>query len=122
MSRLAILLTFLTAFSVGWVPVFAAPARLATEMTADSKLQTHAMNSHAHGCAGVENHCADTGKLPHPALCSACIAIPALAITPIVTPSSRMFVPLGEELPLVAQTKAPLSPPPKYPVNTFYPS
>ncbi|MBA8876435.1 hypothetical protein [Phyllobacterium myrsinacearum] len=117
MSRLAILLTFLTAFSVGWVPVFAAPARLTQEMSAqysDGKAEP-AMAYHAHGhpCAGVQKHCAGMGKAPHPALCSACIAIPAIALSTITTPSTRMIVPRGAELPLVAQVSAPLSPPPK---------
>ncbi|SDP65646.1 hypothetical protein [Phyllobacterium sp. OV277] len=112
MSRLAILLTFLTAFSVGWVPVFAAPVRLATEMTAQVTDQKP-MAGHAHACAGDQNHCMGTAKAPHPALCSACIAIPAIALITITTPSTRMVVPHGTELPLVAQASAPLSPPPK---------
>lgn len=112
MSRLAILLTFLTAFSVGWVPVFAGPVRLATEMTVRS-VDAMSMAGHSHGCAGDQKHCGGTAKMPHPALCSACIAIPAIAIATMTTASTRMLVPHGTELPLIAQASAPLSPPPK---------
>jgi hypothetical protein len=119
MSRLAILLTFLTAFSVGWVPVFAAPVRLAGEMAVQSAGQ---MAGHAHACAGDQKHCTDTAKLPHPALCSACIAIPAIGIAAVTTVSTRMLVPHGIELPLIAQASAPLSPPPKPLLIASYPS
>jgi hypothetical protein len=116
MSRLAILLTFLTAFSVGWVPVFAAPARLTQEMSlqhSDNATASAVAGHEHHACAGVQKHCAGMAKAPHPALCSACIAVPAVALTSATTPSTRMIVPRGAQLPLVAQASAPLSPPPK---------
>lgn len=119
MSRLAILLTFLTAFSVGWVPVFAAPVRLSSEMAVQS---AGPMAGHAHACAGDQKQCMNTAKMPHPALCSACIAIPAIGMAAVTTASARMLVPHGTELPLIAQASAPLSPPPKPLLIASHPS
>lgn len=117
MSRLAILLTFLTAFSAGWVPVLAAPVRLASEMAVQS---AGPMAGHAHACATSQEQC--TAKMPHPALCSACIAIPAIGIAAVTTASARMLVPHGTQLPLIAQASAPLAPPPKPVLIASYPS
>ncbi|MEK1852207.1 MAG: hypothetical protein AAAC48_10080 [Phyllobacterium sp.] len=116
MNRLVAVLVLLAALGIGWVPVFAAPARLAAEMnmhdtaagTSPAPIHVH----HASGCAGKQQHCPQDAKQQHPAVCAACIGVPAVAPLILLSGQARMIIPRGKELPLVARSNAPLPRPP----------
>jgi len=116
MKRLAAILALLTALSVGWVPVFAAPARLAVELGLQD-VATGASQSSGHihrsnDCAG-KHHCPGDIKQLHPAVCAACIGVPAIAFVVPVIPQPKIVIPRAGELPLVALDDAPLPRPPR---------
>ncbi|ATU92108.1 hypothetical protein [Phyllobacterium zundukense] len=117
MNRLAAILVLLTALSIGWVPVFAAPGRLAEEMGSHSisLADTSSGPVHVHrsnGCTGGQHHCPQ--KQQHPAICAACIGVPAVTLPALVIGQPKIIVPRGEELPLVARADAPLPRPPRH--------
>ena len=111
MNRFAAIIVFLTALSIGWVPVFAAPGRLAAEMGATSSTSAHVHRSD--GCTEERHHCSQDVKQQHPAVCAACIGVPAVNIPIMVAQQPSIVIPRGEELPLVARTDAPLPRPPR---------
>ncbi|WP_457301714.1 hypothetical protein [Phyllobacterium sp. P5_D12] len=116
MKRLVAILAFLTALSIGWVPVFAAPARLAVELglqdvaTGSSQASGHV--DHSNDCAG-KHHCPGDAKQQHPAVCAACIGVPAITSVIPVIPQPKIVIPRAGELPLVALDNAPLPRPPR---------
>jgi hypothetical protein len=116
MKRLAAILALLTALSIGWVPVFAAPGRLVAELglqdvaTGSSRASGHI--HHSNGCAG-KHHCPGDVKQQHPALCAACIGVPAISFVVPVIPQPKIIIPRAGELPLVALDNAPLPRPPR---------
>lgn len=117
MKRLTAILALLTALSIGWVPVFAAPGRLAVELglqyAATWAAQASGHTHHSNGCAGKEHHCPANAKQQHPAMCAACIGVPAITFVVPVTPQHKIIIPRARELPLVALDNAPLPRPPR---------
>ncbi|MEK1889157.1 MAG: hypothetical protein AAAB35_16655 [Phyllobacterium sp.] len=111
MNRFATILALVTALCIGWVPVFAAPARLAAEIeTPHVGGKSAAQHMHQRSeCAG--QHCAKNSA-PHPALCAACIGVPAMVITVLIGTKPKIIIPRGRELPLVTRIPAPLPRPP----------
>jgi hypothetical protein len=124
MKRLAAILALLTALSIGWVPVFAVPGRLAVELgmqdVATGASQASGHIHHSNGCAGKQHHCPENAKQQHPAVCAACIGVPAIMIVMPVTPQPRIVIPRARELPFVALDNAPLPRPPQtQPIVSF---
>ncbi len=118
MNRFAAILVLLTALSIGWVPVFAAPARLAADLATDHVSATMPAPTpvhmhHANVCTEQNEHCAQGAKALHPAVCAACIGVPAFTLLVSVADRPKTIIPRGEELPLVAQAPAPLPRPPR---------
>ena len=117
MKRLTAILALLTALSIGWVPVFAAPARLAVELglqdVATGASQASGHIHHSSSCAGKQNHCPGDAKQQHPAVCAACIGVPAITFVVPVIPQPKIIIPRAGELPLVALDNAPLPRPPR---------
>jgi hypothetical protein len=118
MNRLAAILVVLTALSIGWVPVFAAPGRLAAEMDLHNAAVADASPTsihvhHASGCAGDQQHCPGDAKQQHPAVCAACIGVPAVSPPMLLVGQPKIIIPRGTELPLVALANAPLPRPPR---------
>lgn len=118
MNRFAAILVFVTALSIGWVPVFAAPGRLAAEMDSHSSSVAKASSAPVHvhrssGCADKQHHCPGDAKQQHPAVCAACIGVPAIALLTLVIGQPRIVIPRGNVLPLDAQVSKPLPRPPR---------
>jgi hypothetical protein len=116
MKRLAAILALLTALSIGWVPVFAAPGRLAVELglqdIATGASQASGHIHHSNSCTG-KHHCPENAKQQHPAVCAACIGAPAIMIVMPVTPLPKIIIPPARELALAALDSAPLPRPPR---------
>jgi len=122
MNRLTAILVLLTALSVGWVPVFAAPGRLAVELgshggaagaVAAGASQAPVHIHHSNGCADKQHPCPGDAKQQHPAVCAACVGVPAIMLATPVARQPRIIIPRASELPLVALDNAPLPRPPK---------
>jgi hypothetical protein len=117
MKRFATILALLTALSIGWVPVFAAPSRMAVELgsqdVATGALQGSIHTHHSNDCAGKQRHCPGDAKQQHPALCAACIGVPATMFVVPVTRQPKIIIPRAKELPLVALDNTPLPRPPR---------
>ncbi len=111
MNRFVAIIVLLTALSIGWVPVFASPGRLAAEMGATSSTSAHV--HHSNGCAGEQHHCSQDVKQQHPAVCAACIGVPAITIPIMVAQQPKIVIPHGEELPLAERADAPRPRPPR---------
>ncbi len=118
MNRLVAILVLLTALSIGWVPVFAAPGRLAVDLGSHDVVAAGAAQAsghihHASGCADKQHHCPGDARQQHPALCAACVGVPAITFVTPVTGQPKIIIPRARELPLVALDNAPLPHPPK---------
>ncbi|CAN7511593.1 hypothetical protein LJR231_003655 [Phyllobacterium sp. LjRoot231] len=121
MKRLTAILVLLTALSIGWVPVSAAPGRLAAELgshdvVAAGAVAAGALQAPVHtpnGCAGKQHHCPGDAKQQHPAVCAACVGVPAIMFVTPVAGQPKIIIPRASELPLVALDNAPLPRPPR---------
>ena len=117
MNRLTAILVLLSALSVGWVPVFAAPGRLAVELGshggAAGASQAPVHIHHSNGCADKQHPCPGDAKQQHPALCAACVGVPAITFVMPVTGQPKIIIPRARELPLIALDNAPLPRPPR---------
>lgn len=111
MKRLTAILVLLTALSIGWVPVFAAPGRLAEGIARTSPASAHVQ--HSDGCGSEQHHCTEGAKQQHPAMCAACIGVPAVVVPIVLAEQPKVIIPRGEELPLIAGADAPLPRPPR---------
>ncbi|MRG55758.1 hypothetical protein GF108_09200 [Phyllobacterium sp. SYP-B3895] len=114
MKRFAAIFALITALCIGWVPVFAAPGRLAVEIgTQHHGVETPAAPhlDQQRMCDG-QNHCAQD-PAPHLAACAACIGVPATALMVVVAAKPRIVIPRDRQLPLVNGIPAPLPRPPK---------
>ena len=116
MKRFAPILALVTALCIGWVPVFAAPARLAAElethhMPGPEASQTASHLRRSHTCAELP-HCGKSAAL-HPAVCSACTGIPLAAFIVSMAAKPKIVIPRGRELPLMTRIPAPLHRPPR---------
>jgi hypothetical protein len=118
MNRFAAIVAFLAALSMGWVPVLAAPGGLAAAILPHNAVAAEALPApisihHASACAGKKHHCPGGTKQQHPVVCAACIGVPAVTLLTLVIEQSKLVIPRGDALPLVAQASKPLPRPPR---------